>query len=74
MKKSVKKIISSVTPYTDPVETMAEVASEVPPAWGPDEKLRIVGTRQTRIDGHELVSGTAQYTTDIHLSNMLIAK
>lgn len=71
-----RKIIT-VTSYMNeglPIEMMAEVPLKIPPAWGADTQLTIVGKPATRIGGYEIVSGTADFTTDIKLPNMLVTK
>jgi CO/xanthine dehydrogenase Mo-binding subunit len=42
--------------------------------WDNDAKLTTVGQPMSRVDGFERVSGTAQYTYDIHLPGMLVGK
>lgn len=55
-------------------ETLGEVPDKEVGAWKPDKKLKIVGTPVPRVDGYDKVSGTAQYTFDVTLPNMTIAK
>ena len=42
--------------------------------WGEDARLTTVGQPHSRVDGFERVSGTAEYTYDIHLPGMLVGK
>jgi xanthine dehydrogenase YagR molybdenum-binding subunit len=41
------------------------------PVW---KKTKVIGKKIPRVDGYELVSGTAQYSSDINLPGMLYAK
>ncbi|UCH92349.1 MAG: xanthine dehydrogenase family protein molybdopterin-binding subunit [Candidatus Aminicenantes bacterium] len=58
----------------DFLESLAEVPAEEVGAWKPEKKLKILGTPVSRVDGYDKVSGTAQYTFDVGLANMAIAK
>jgi xanthine dehydrogenase YagR molybdenum-binding subunit len=42
--------------------------------WDVDSKLKVVGTRQPRLDGPQKVTGKAKYTFDVSLPGMLWAK
>ena len=55
-------------------ETRVVMEGEEPPVWGPDAQLRVVGQPTPRVDGRERVSGRAEYTSDVTLPGMLIAR
>ena len=55
-------------------ETRVVMEGEEPPVWGPDAQLRVVGQPTPRVDGRERVSGRAEYTADVMLPGMLIAR
>jgi len=42
--------------------------------WGDDQQFSIIGKNQSRIDGHERVTGTAKFTHDIDLPGLLYGK
>lgn len=73
MEKKIVKVTNSFE-ANNQIEMMAEVPLQVPPAWDKDVQLNIVGKKTPRVGGYEIVSGTAQYTTDIFLPNMIIAR
>ncbi len=52
---------------------IVELPDLVPPAWGDDEPLDIVGQRVPRADALEKVTGRARYTADLHRGGMLHA-
>jgi xanthine dehydrogenase YagR molybdenum-binding subunit len=54
-------------------EQRVVLEGEEPPVWGADAELRVVGQPTPRADGHERVSGLAQYSHDVSLPGMLIA-
>src|SRR6266576_4222961 len=58
------------------VEQMVEIeVDDVAGAvWGPNEKHTILNHRYTRVDGPLKVSGTAKYTYDVRLPNMLYGR
>lgn len=47
--------------------------AEVTYSWPPRDKAKLIGTRQTRIDGLVKSTGAAKYTYDVNLPNQLIA-
>lgn len=51
-----------------------EVPDEDPPAWPINDELKVVGKRINRLDALAKVTGSAKYTTDIHLPGMLYSK
>jgi xanthine dehydrogenase YagR molybdenum-binding subunit len=55
-------------------ETLAEVPTSEPAAWGPDADLKVVGKGVPRVDGYDKVSGSAVYTSDVMLPNMAHAR
>ncbi len=50
------------------------IPDDEPKPWDGKDKLRIVGKKQSRIDGHLKVSGKAKYTYDKQPEGMLYAK
>ena len=57
------------------VEQMVEIeVDDVGLAWGANDKHTILNHRYTRVDGPLKVSGTAQYTYDVRLPNMLYGR
>jgi xanthine dehydrogenase YagR molybdenum-binding subunit len=44
------------------------------PQWPPQDRMAIIGTRVSRLDGPAKVTGTAKYAYDINRPNMLFAK
>jgi xanthine dehydrogenase molybdopterin-binding subunit B len=56
------------------VETISEVSTEKHEDWQSNENLKYVGKQISRKDGYDKVSGTAVYTSDKILPNMLHAK
>jgi xanthine dehydrogenase YagR molybdenum-binding subunit len=42
--------------------------------WGPRDKHRLLNTRMPRVDAPNKTTGTATYTHDVHLANMLHAR
>lgn len=58
----------------DFIESLAEVSTEPVKRWEAETKLKVVGKSIARIDGYDKVSGTAQYTYDISLPNMVFAQ
>ncbi|MHC4942518.1 MAG: xanthine dehydrogenase family protein molybdopterin-binding subunit [Planctomycetota bacterium] len=70
-----RKIVKSKIFIEDEeVETLAEVPTSEPAAWGPDADLKVVGKPLPRIDGYDKVSGSAVYTSDVILPNMAHAR
>lgn len=47
--------------------------TELPP-WGPEADLKVAGKKERRIDGMELVTGQAIFTSDLQLPRMLHGK
>ena len=58
----------------DYIETLAEVPVEKYKDWGPNSQLKIVGKPVSRIDGYDKTSGSAKYTYDIILPNMVFGQ
>ncbi len=58
----------------DFIETLAEVPTEEHEKWPANENLKIVGKEVPRIDGYDKVSGSAVFTSDVILPNMVFAK
>ncbi|MCF8243454.1 MAG: molybdopterin-dependent oxidoreductase [Melioribacteraceae bacterium] len=58
----------------DPVEKIAEVPGERQTGWVEGTDLKIVGKEHTRKDGYDKVSGSAIYTIDKELPNILYAR
>jgi xanthine dehydrogenase YagR molybdenum-binding subunit len=58
------------------IEQMVEVEVEdvAGPVWGPNDKHTLLNHRYTRVDGPLKVSGTAKYTYDVRLPNMLYGR
>ena len=58
------------------VEQMVEIEVDDVggPGWGPNDKHTILNKRYTRVDGPLKVSGTAKYTYDVRLPNMLYGR
>ncbi len=56
------------------VETLAEVPVEKRDSWQGNDTLNVVGRGTARKDGYDKVSGSARYTYDITLPNMVFAK
>jgi len=56
------------------VETVSEVSTDEHVHWESNEKLKYVGKQISRKDGYDKVSGTAVYTSDKILPNMIHAK
>jgi CO/xanthine dehydrogenase Mo-binding subunit len=54
--------------YTDGAAHETPPPAEYPAPWG---KTEVVGTRRTRVDAYERVSGTAIYPSDVILPDML---
>jgi len=52
---------------------VVELPDIEPAPWGDDAQLKIVGTRVTRADALEKVTGRAKYTADLHRPAMLHA-
>jgi xanthine dehydrogenase YagS FAD-binding subunit len=50
------------------------VEGEDVPPWGDDQQFSVIAKKHRRVDGHERVSGTAQYTHDIDLPGLLHGK
>src|SRR3990170_4994566 len=68
-----KKVKSTVTENGETKEVEIEVP-DVEVSWGKREDRKTVGTRYTRLDGYEKVTGKAKYTYDINLPGMLHGK
>src|SRR2546423_231662 len=51
-----------------------EVDDVAGPGWGPNDKHTLLNHRMTRVDGPLKVSGSAKYTYDIRLPNMLYGR
>ncbi len=73
MDKKIVKVTNFVE-YGMPEEMMADAQKSVPPPWKDDKAFRFVSKSIPRTDGYDIVSGTAQYTTDIRLPRMLIMR
>lgn len=58
----------------DMQEHIAEVPEQQSEQLAPNDKLRLVGKRISRIDGYDKVSGTAVYPFDLTLPRMLHAR
>src|SRR5262252_7241452 len=58
------------------VEQMVEIEVDDSggPGWGPNDKHALLNHRYTRVDGPLKVSGTAKYTYDVRLPNMLYGR
>jgi xanthine dehydrogenase YagR molybdenum-binding subunit len=58
------------------IEQMVEIEVDDTggPGWGPNDKHTILNQRYTRVDGPLKVSGSAQYTYDVRLPNMLYGR
>ena len=58
------------------IEQMVEIEVDdvAGPVWGPNDKHTLLNHRYTRVDGPLKVSGTAQYTYDVRLPNMLYGR
>jgi len=58
------------------VETMVEIEvdEDAGPGWGPNNGHTLLNHRLTRVDGPIKVSGTARYTYDMRVPNMLYGR
>ncbi|MGH7568764.1 MAG: xanthine dehydrogenase family protein molybdopterin-binding subunit [Gemmatimonadales bacterium] len=54
--------------------TVVELPAFEPAPWGPDALLDTVGSRVTRLDAVEKVTGRARYTQDVQLPGMVHAR
>ena len=72
--KKKKKI--KVPKVINGVETMVEIEvdEDAGPGWGPNDKHTLLNHRLTRVDGPLKVSGSARYTYDVRLPNMLYGR
>jgi xanthine dehydrogenase YagR molybdenum-binding subunit len=68
-----KKVKSTITENGETKEVEIEVP-DVEVSWGKPEERKILGTRYTRVDAVEKVTGRAKYTYDINLPGMLRGK
>jgi xanthine dehydrogenase YagR molybdenum-binding subunit len=59
--------------YSDEFEGRLPDAAPAPPEEG-DTEFRLIGKRTPRLDGRKVVTGSAPYTQDIRLKDMLIGK
>src|SRR5260370_1887387 len=68
-----KKRKIKVPKVVNGVETMVEIEvdEDTGPGWGPNDKHLLLNHRLTRVYGPLKVSGSARYTYDVHLPNML---
>jgi xanthine dehydrogenase YagR molybdenum-binding subunit len=55
-----------------PVERI--IPADEPPALPINNELDVIGKRTPRLDGRAMVTGTARYTVDVKLPNMLFAR
>jgi CO/xanthine dehydrogenase Mo-binding subunit len=69
-----KKVKLKVGLETNPQQIEIEIPEADPRPWDLTDKLKWVGSRVPRIDGHLKTSGRAKYTYDIQLPGMLHAK
>ena len=65
-----KKVKSTITVNGEEKEVEIEVL-DVEASWGKPEDRKYVGSRMTRLDGYDKVTGRAKYTYDINLPGML---
>src|SRR5713226_7830873 len=72
--KKKKKI--KVPRVVNGVETMVEIEvdEDAGPGWGPNDKHMLLNHRLTRVDGPLKVTGSARYTYDVRLPNMLYGR
>jgi len=72
--KKKKKI--KVPRVVNGVETMVEIEvdEDAGPGWGPNDKHTLLNHRLTRVDGPLKVTGSARYTYDVRLPNMLYGR
>lgn len=64
-----------ITKKTDEAETTIELVEEERlPDWGEDADLAVVGVSHPRLEGHEKVTGRAQYAADVRLPGLLYAR
>jgi xanthine dehydrogenase YagR molybdenum-binding subunit len=68
-----KKVKSTITVNGQEKEVEIEVP-DVQATWGTAADRRAVGSRMTRVDGWDKVSGRARYTHDINLPGMLTGR
>ncbi len=54
-------------------EQRVVLEGEEPAVWGAEANLRVVGAPIPRVDGHERVTGEAEYAYDVRLPGMLTA-
>src|SRR6266852_1231241 len=71
-----KKRKIKVPKVVNGVETMVEIEvdEDAGPGWGPNDKHMLLNHRLTRVDGPVKVSGSARYTYDVRLPNMLYGR
>ena len=55
-------------------EKNVSLPDNVPKPWDADDRLQLVSKNQTRLDGQAKVTGSARYTFDIQLPDMLHAR
>ncbi len=69
-----KKVKLKVGLETNPQQIEIEIPEADPRPWDLTDKLKWIGSRVPRIDGHLKTSGRAKYTYDIQLPGMLFAR
>lgn len=65
----IPKVVNGVTTVVD-----VQVEDYGNSSWGPNDKHRLINTRQPRADGPAKTTGTAKYTHDMRLPGMLFGK
>ena len=55
-------------------EKLKVIETKGVPPWSADAEFTVVGQRHPRIEGAEKVTGSAQYSYDMHLSGQLYAR
>jgi xanthine dehydrogenase YagR molybdenum-binding subunit len=69
-----KKVKLKVGLESNPQQIAVEIPEQDPRPWDLTDKLKFVGSRVPRIDGHLKTSGRAKYSYDMQLPGMLHAK
>jgi len=69
-----RKVKLKVGLETKPQQIEVDIPEGDPKPWDLTDKLKVVGSKIPRVDGHLKTSGRAKYSFDIQLAGMLSAK
>jgi len=69
-----RKVKLKVGLETKPQQIEVDIPEGDPKPWDLTDKLKVVGSKIPRVDGHLKTSGRAKYSFDIQLAGMLYAK